>query len=96
MTDRTIDYDLDPIMQRMVMDTVRTLNTMVDGLPALEYLPDLIATMDRALALGPILAPSEWMRGHENARAVLDLLRPLEQYRQAVKVARELADAAAS
>lgn len=26
----------------------------------------------------------------------LDLLRPLEQYRQAVKVAREVADAAAS
>lgn len=79
---------LDPVRQRAVMATVAVVNELIAS-PSLDDLDDLIATMEFATDFGVYFDPTLWMRGIDNTREVLGILRSLAQYRHLVVESRE-------
>ena len=78
--------------QRAVLATVGMINTIIVG-TALDGLAGLLGTMEAADSIGPLLAPSEWIRSDHAGRAeMVRLLRLLAEYRASlIKVQRALA-----
>lgn len=74
--------------QRVVMSGVAVINEMVAS-PQLNDLDALIETMEFATDFGVLFDPSLWIRGVDNTRAILEILRPLARYRRLVLESRE-------
>ena len=72
--------------------TIQDQLQLITGLAAdidPEALQRFIDRADRSDAIGPVLYPSEWMRGHDRLRDVIDSARALSSFAAVARRIRE-------